>query len=84
MITEEIRNRIEQYGVEIDHLSIGREYDNLKLLINGMEQFKITNDDIKNDAAFNYYLGTAYGTYCDHFIRTGKNQTNELIDNIYS
>lgn len=61
-MSEDIRDKIKQYGVEVDRLSIGGEYDKIKLLIDGMEHFKITNEDVKNDADFNYYLGTAYST----------------------
>jgi len=78
-MTEEIRNKIEQYGAEVDRLSFGREYDNLKLLIDEMEQFKNTDKEIKDDAAFNYYLGTAYGTYSDYLVRSGKNHTDSDV-----
>ena len=60
MIAEN-RKRIEHYGEEVDRLSIGREYDKLKLLLDEMEQEKNADEEIKGDAAFNYYLGTAYG-----------------------
>lgn len=73
---EDVSKRIEQYGVEVDRLSFEREYANLKLLIDEMEQFKNTDEDIKDDAAFNYYLGTAYGAYSDYLVRSGKSHTD--------
>lgn len=80
-MTKEIRNKIEQYGAEVDRLSIGGEYDKLKLLIDDMKQFKSTDDEVIDDAAFNYYLGTIYGTYSDYIIRAGKLHTDsDVVD----
>lgn len=73
---EEIRNRIDQYGKQIDSLSIEQQYDNLKLLLEEMEQFKNSDDEILNDAAFNYYIGTGLGTYSDYLVRMGKVHTD--------
>lgn len=78
-MTDGIRNKIEQYGVKVDRLSVGGEYDKLKFLIDEMEQYKITDEDIKNDAAFNYYLGTACGTYSDFLVRSGKSNTDSDV-----
>ena len=78
-MTDEIRNKIEQYGVKVDRLSIGGEYEKLKFLIDEMEQYKITAEDIKNDAAFNYYLGTACGTYSDFIARSRKSNTDSEV-----
>ena len=78
-MTEEIRKRIDQYGAEVDRLSIGGEYDKLKLLIDEMEQAKNADEEIKRDAAFNYYLGTACGAYSDQLVRSGKNHTDSDV-----
>ena len=74
-MTTEIRNKIEQYGMQIDHLAIGCEYDKLKLLLDEIVDFTSTDDEIKKDAAINYYLGTGFGTYSDHLARSGKGPT---------
>ena len=78
-MTEEVRNKIEQYGAEVDRLSIGGEYDKLKLLLDEMERFKRTDEEVKKDAAFNYYLGTAYGAYSDYLVRSGKCHTDSDV-----
>ena len=75
-MTEEDRIKIEQYGAKVDCLAIGREYDKLKLLLDEMEQFKNSNEEVKNDAGFNYYLGTGLGTYSDYLVRSGKKHTD--------
>ena len=72
----ENRIKIEQYGAMIDYLAIGKEYEKLKLLLDEMEQFKNSNEDIKNDAGFNYYFGTGLGTYSDYIVRSGKKNTD--------
>ena len=80
-VTKEVRDRIEQYGSEMDRLSIGKEYDKLKTLLDEMMQFKKTDEGISEDARFNYYLGTGYGTYSDYIVKSGKKHTDSnLID----
>jgi len=79
--TKKVRDRIEQYGLEVDRLSIEKKYDKLKILLDEMEQFKKTDERISEDAGFNYYLGTGYGTYSDYFVRSGKKHTDsDVID----
>lgn len=75
-MTNEIRDKIDQYGLQIDHLSIGSEYEKLKLLIDEMVSFASNDGEVQNDAGFNYYLGTAYGTYSDYLVRSGKTHTD--------
>ena len=78
-VTKEVRDRIEQYGSEVDRLSIGKEYDKLKILLDEMEQFKKTNEGISEDAGFNYYIGTGYGTYSDYIVKLGKKHTDSNV-----
>ena len=74
-MTEEDKIRIEQYGAKVDGLAIGKKYDELKLLLEEMEQFRNSNEEVKNDAGFNYYIGTGLGTYSDYLVQSGKKHT---------
>lgn len=78
-MTIETRDKIEQYGMQIDHLSIGCEYDKLKLLLDEIVDFASTDEEIKNDAAINYYLGTGLGTYSDYLVRSGKEPADATV-----
>ena len=78
-MTSEAREKINQYGLQVDHLSIGREYDKLKLLLDEMVNFASTDDEVKNDAGLNYYLGTGFGTYSDYLVRSGKAPTDVAV-----
>ena len=75
-MTEEDKIRIEQYGAKVDGLAIGKKYDELKLLLEEMEQFRNSNEEVKNDAGFNYYIGTGLGTYSDYLVQSGKKHTD--------
>lgn len=71
-MTKEIRDKIAKYGSQIDIFIEKQEYEKLKLLLDEMEQYASTEEEIKNDALFNYFLGTGYGTYSDSIISSGK------------
>lgn len=80
-MTEEDRIKIDKYGARIDCLAISRERDKLKSLLDEMEQFKNCNEEAKNDAGFNYYLGTGLGLYSDLLVQSGKQHTDlEVIE----
>ena len=80
-MTEEDRIKIDKYGARIDCLAISRERDKLKFLLDEMEQFKNCNEEAKNDAGFNYYLGTGLGLYSDLLVQSGKQHTDlEVIE----
>ena len=68
-MTAEIHKRIEQYGAEVDRLSIGGEYDKLRLLLDEMDQAKNGDEEIKGDAALHYCLRTTYGANSDYLVR---------------
>ena len=74
-----IHDKIEQYGGEIDRLSINCEFDKLKALLDEMIQFAESEKCIEDDAAFNYYLGTGLGTYSDYLVRSGKAYTDSNV-----
>ena len=78
-MTEEVRKKIEFYGREIDRLSIGEEYDELKHLIDDMKSFAQTDEEVKNDVSFNYYIGTGYGTYSNYVVRSGSKHTDQSV-----
>ena len=78
-MTERDRIKIEQYGAKIDCLAIDREYDKLKLLLDEMVQFENSNEEVKNDAGFNYYLGTGLGTYSNYLVQSGKKNTDTEV-----
>ena len=44
-----------------------------------MEQFKNSNEEAKNDAGFNYYIGTGLGSYSDYLVRLGKQHTDDVV-----
>ena len=71
-MTKEIRDKIAKYGSQLDIFIEKQEYEKLKLLLDEMEQYASTEKEIKNDALFNYFLGTGYGTYSDSIICSGK------------
>ena len=81
-MTEEVRNIIEQYGANVDRFAIGKQYGKLKLLLDEMEQFKNSDEEVKNDAGFNYYLGTGLGTYSDYLVRSGKKHTDADVNEL--
>ena len=78
-MTKKIRDEIKKYGLKVDHLSKCKEYETLKKLLNEMELFKNTNDEVGEDVLFNYYLGSGYGIYSDKIIESGKERSDESV-----
>lgn len=78
-ITEEIRKRIETYGTMVDRFVFEREYGKLKLLLDEMNMLKNSNDEIMNDAEFNYYYGTGLEAYSNNLVRTGRPYTDSEV-----
>lgn len=78
-MTKVIRDEIKKYGLKVDHLSKCKEYETLKKLLEEMELFKNTNDEVGEDVLFNYYLGSGYGIYSDKIIESGKDRSDESV-----
>lgn len=69
---ELIQQKIIEYGMEVDRLSIAGDCHGLQGILDEMKQFINSNVDAKKDAAIFYFLGTGYGTYSNFLVNTGK------------
>lgn len=55
------------------------DYEGLKTIIDEMVSFSEANESVKEDAGFNYYLGTGLGTYSDYLVRSGRKEFDEEV-----
>ena len=71
--------KINEYGVQIDSHAMRHDYEGLKTIIDEMVSFSEANESVKEDAGFNYYLGTGLGTYSDYLVRSGRKEFDEEV-----
>ena len=55
----------DEYGYEIDQLTIPKDYEGLKTYLNHVTDFAASHDSFEYTPIFNY-LGTGYGILADH------------------
>ncbi len=77
MTMSELKQKIEQYGKQIDEIIDSAEPDKLVEFLSELEQFAVE----KEYPEIYYYLGTGYGVYTSYLVKDGKTRTDPQVLN---